>query len=214
MHRDSLLVWRDHEEEALRLGESMRLDSVALDADADLLAGSVFDAGGRLVVINEVIDFDDLDPVNSIGFFELLRELTSYGISVSWRMKTSRNDTRWRDLWHLFPPSEVEISGGTAGETWEFWRQKFYYGLCTMRRGPGIIEVRDRRLGRIRRLGFTSPQHLEAIERLERGASASSVAPDVLAEFEDARVVMAIGDLRLWLPCRTRRSPLSPIVFW
>jgi Family of unknown function (DUF5825) len=214
MHRDSLLVWRDHDEEALRLGESMRLDSVALDTDADLLAGSVFDAGGRLVVINEVIDFDDLDPMNSIRFFELLRELTSYGISVSWRMKASRNDTRWRDLWHLFPPSAVEIPGGTAGETWEFWRQQFYYGLCTMRRGPGIIEVRDRRLGRIRRLSFTSPQHLEAIERLERGASASSVAPDVLAEFEDARVVMAIGDLRLWLPCRTRRSPLSPIVFW
>jgi Family of unknown function (DUF5825) len=214
MHPDSLLVWRDHDGEALQLGESMRLDSVALDTDADLLAGNVFDAGGRLVVINEIIDFDDLDPVNSVRFFELLRELTSYGISVGWRMRASRDDTRWRDLWHLFPPSEVEITGGAAGPTWEFWRQQFYFGLCTMRRGPGIIEVRDRRVGRIRRLSFTSPLHLEAIERLERGASASSVAPEVLAEFEEARVVMALGGMRLWLPCRTRRSPLSPIVFW
>lgn len=214
MHPDSLLVWRDHDGAALQLGDSMRLDSVALDTDADLLAAKVFDAGGRLVVINETIDFDDLDPVNSVRFFELLRELTSYGISVGWRMRASRDDTRWRDLWHLFPPAEVEILAGTAGPTWEFWRQQFYFGLCTMRRGPGIIEVRDRRVGRIRRLSFTSPLHLEAIERLERGASASSVAPEVLAEFEEARVVMALGGMRLWLPCRTRRSPLSPIVFW
>lgn len=214
MQLDSLLVWRDHDGEALRLGESMRLDSVPLDTDAGLLAGNVFDAGGRLVVINEPIDFDDLDPMDSVRFFELLRELTSYGISVGWRIRTSHNDTRWRDLWHLFPPAEVEIPGCTAGPTWEFWRQQFYYGLCTMRRGPGIVEVRDRRLGRIRRLRFTSPLHLEAVERLERGASASSVAPEVLAEFEEARVVMAIGDMRLWLPCRFRRSPLAPVVFW
>ena len=52
------------------------------DAEADLLAGSVFDAGGRLVVINEIVDDDDLDPVDAVRFFELLRELTSYGISV------------------------------------------------------------------------------------------------------------------------------------
>lgn len=219
MHRDSLLVWRDHDAEALRLGESMRLDSVALEAvaldtDAGLLARNVFDAGGRLVVINEVIDFDDDDPANSVRFFELLRELTSYGISVGWRMRTSHNDTRWSDLWHLFPPSEVEILGGTPGQTWEFWRKQFFYGLCTMRKGPGIIEVRDRRFGRIRRPSFTSPLHLEAIERLEKGAPASSVAPEVLAELGQARVVMAIGDMRLWLPCRPRRSPLAPIVFW
>jgi hypothetical protein len=214
MHRDTLLAWRDHDGEALQLGESMRLGSVPLDADADLLAGSVFDAGGRLVVINDIVDDDDLDPMDAVRFFELLRELTSYGISVGWRMRTSRNDTRWRDLWHLFPPAEVEIPADTAGPTLEFWRQQFYFGLCTMRRGPGIVEVRDRRVGRIQRLSFTAPPQLEAIERLEKGAPASSVAPEVLAEFERARVVMAIGDLRLWLPCRTRRSPLAPIVFW
>lgn len=77
-----------------------------------------------------------------------------------------------------------------------------------------MIEVRDRRSGRIRCLRFTSPLHLEAIERLERGAPASSFAPEVLAEFEAARVVMAIGSMRLWLPCRFRRSPLSPVGFW
>lgn len=214
MHRDSMLVWRDHDAEALKLGEPMRLDRVALDTEAGLLAGNLFDSGGRLAVINEIIDFDDHDPMDLVRFFELLRELTSYGISVGWRMRTSHDDTRWSDLWHLFPPSEVEIPGGTAGQTWEFWRKQFFYGLCIMRRGPGIIDVRDRRFGRIRRLSFTSPPHLEAIGRLERGAPASSVAPDVLAELEEARVVMAIGGMRLWLPCRFRRSPLAPVVFW
>lgn len=214
MHLDSLLVWRDHDGEALQLGELRRPDPVTLNTDADLLAGKVFDAGGRLVVIDEIIDFDDLDTVDSLRFVELLRELTSYGISVGWRMRTSHNDTRWRDLWHLFPPSEVAIPAGTTDRILEFWQQQFYYGLCTMRRGPGMVEVRDRRLGRIRRLSFTSRLHLEAIERLERGAAASSVAPEVLAEFEKARVVLAIGGMRLWLPCRSRRSPLSPIVFW
>ena len=173
----------------------------------------MFTAGGRLVVVNQIVDFDDLDPSDGVRFFELLREFTSYGISVGWRLRTSHNDTRWRDLWHLFPPAEVEVPG-TAGPTLEFWRQQFFFGLCTMRRGPGIVEVRDRRVGRIQRPSFTAPRQLAAIERLEKGAPASSVAPEALAEFEQARVVMAIGDLRLWLPCRTRRSPLAPIVFW
>lgn len=213
-HRDTLLAWRDYEGEALRLGESMRLGSLPLDAAADLLATHVFDSGGRLVVVNQVIDVDDGDPAETVRFFELLRELTAYGISVGWRLRTSRNDGGWRDLWHLAPPAEVEIPAGAPGPTFEFWRHQFYFGLCVMRRGPGIVEVRDRRAGRIVRRSFTAPDELEAIERLQRGAPASSVAPGALAEFERARLVLSVGEQRLWLPCRTRRSPLAPIVFW
>jgi hypothetical protein len=214
MHFDNLQIWRDHDREALQLGEFMRLGSVAPTTDAGLLAGNVFDAGGRLVVVNDIVDFDAPDTADAVRFFELLRELTSYGITVEWRLKTSRSGMRWRDLWHLFPPSEVVIPAGTACETWEFWQRQFYYGLCVMRRGPGMIEVRDRRSGRTRCLRFTSPLHLDAIERLERGTSASSFAPEVLAEFEAAGVVMAVDGMRLWLPCRFRRSPLAPVEFW
>ncbi len=214
MRIDDFQVWRDHDGETLQLGAFMRLDSFAPAADAGLLAGNVFDAGGRLVVINEIIDFDGLDTADASRFFELLRELTSCGIAVEWRLRTSHDDTRWRNLWHLFPPSEVMIPAGADGQVWEFWRRQFYYGLCVMRRGPGMIEVRDRRSGTLRLVRFTSPLHLAAIERLERGAPASSFAPEVLAEFEAARVVMAIGGMRLWLPCRPRRSPLSPNIFW
>jgi Family of unknown function (DUF5825) len=211
---DSLQVWRDYDREALRLGEFMRLDSLAPATDAGLLAGNVFDSGGRFVVIDDIMDFDALDPTDAARFFELLRELTAFGIAVEWRLRTSRDDTQWSDLWHLFPPAEVVIPAGAAGQVWEFWRRQFYFGLCIMRRGPGLIEVRDRRSGRIRCLRFTSPPHLAAIKRLENGAPASSIAPEVLAELEAARVVMAIGDMRLWLPCPFRRSPLSPVGFW
>lgn len=214
MFLDNLQVWRDHDGEALKLGELMRLDSFASSTDADLLAGKVFDSGGRLVVVDEIIDFDAVDTADASRFIELLRELTSYGIAVEWRLMAGHGDTRWRDLWHLSPPSEVVMPAGAAGQTLEFWQRQFYYGLCFMRRGPGMIEVRDRRSGRMRLLRFTSPLHLEAIQRLEKGAPASSFEPDVLAEFEAARVVMAIGDIRLWLPCRFRRSPLSPVGFW
>jgi hypothetical protein len=211
---DNLQVWRDYDGEALRLGEFMRLDSFVPATDAALLAGNVFDSGGRLVVVDEIIDFDAIDTTDAARFFELLRELTAFGIAVEWRLRTSRGGTQWRDLWHLFPPAEVVIPAGAAGQVWEFWRRQFYYGLCVMRRGPGMIEVRDRRSGRMRCLRFTSPLHLAAIERLEHGALASSFAPEVLAEFEAARMVMAIGDMRLWLPCPFRRSPLSPVGFW
>jgi hypothetical protein len=214
MRPDNLQIWRDHDGAALRLGELMRLDSFASVMDAGLLAGNVFDSGGRLVVVGEIIDFDALETADAARFLELLRELTSYGIAVGWRLKASHDDTRWRDLWHLFPPSEVLLPDGTAGHIWEFWQRQFYYGLCVMRRGPGVIEVRDRRAGRIRCLRFTSPPHLAAIEALEKGAPASSFEPEVLAEFEAARVALAIGDMRLWLPCRSRRSPLSPVGFW
>src|SRR5262249_6082127 len=105
------------------------------------------------------------------------------------------------------------MPAGTDGQALEFWRRQFHYGLCVMRRGPGVIEVQDRRSGMARSLRFTSPLHLAAIERLERGAPAGSFAPELLAEFDAARVVLAIGSMRLWLPCRFRRSPLTPTGF-
>ena len=214
MRTDNLQVWRDHDGEALRLGEFMRLDPFAAATDAGLLAGELFDSGGRLVVIGEVVEFGVLDTADAAWFLALLRELTSYGFAVDWRLKAGHGDLRWRDLWHLFPPAEILIPEGTARDTWEFWQRQFFYGLCVMRRGPGMIEVRDRRAGRIRCVRFTSPVHLAAIEALEQGAPASSFEPEVLAEFEAARLVLALGDTRLWLPCRSRRSPLSPIGFW
>lgn len=214
MSLDSLQVWRDHDAEALRLGEFMRIDSLVPATDADLLAGNVFASGGRLVVVGGIVDFGALGATDATRFVELLRELTSYGIAVEWRLRATPGDTRWRDLWHLPPPSEVVLPAGAADRTWEFWQGQFYYGLCMMRRGPGMIEVRDRRWGRLRCLRFASPLHLAEIEHLEKGATASSLAPEVLAEFEAARVVLAIGDMRLWLPCRFRRSPLSPVGFW
>lgn len=211
MRLDSVQVWRDHDAQALRLGEFMRLDALAPAADAGLLAGDLFDAGGRLVVLPEIIDFDDLDDAAAVRFVAMLRELTSYGIAVEWRLRVTSGGTRWRDLWHLFPPSQVLLPAGTSDRTWEFWRRQFYYGLCLTRRGPGVIEVRDRREGRLRCLRFAAPLHLAEIGRLEQGATASSLAPEVLAEFEAARVVLAVGDMRLWLPCRSRRSPLWPV---
>lgn len=208
---DSVQVWRDHDQEALRLGESMRLDALPPAADAGLLAGDLFDSGGRLVVVRETIDFDDLDAVAAVRFVALLRELTSYGIAVDWRLRVTSGATRWRDLWHLFPPSQVLLPAGTSDRTCEFWRRQFYYGLCLTRRGPGVIEVRDRREGRLRCLRFAAPLQLAEIARLQQGATASSLVPQVLDEFEAARVVLAIGDMRLWLPCRYRRSPLWPV---
>ena len=214
MRLENLQVWRDHDADARRLGEFMRVGSLAPATDAGLLAGNVFDAGGRLVVVGGVIDFDGLGAADAMRFVELLRELTSYGIAVEWRLRATLGNTRWRDLWHLSPPSEAVLPAGAASPTWEFWRAQFHYGLCVMRRGPGMIEVRDRRSGRLRCLRFTSPLHLAEIERLEKGVTASSLDPEVLAEFEAARVVLAMGDMRLWLPCRSRRSPLSPVAFW
>lgn len=214
MHFKTLEAWRDYDREALRLGELMRLDSFASCPDAGLLAMNLFDSGGRLVVIREALDFDVTETADTVRFFELLRELTSYGIAVEWRLRTSHDDGLWRDLWHLFPPSEVLKPAGVPGQIWEFWQREFYYGLCVMRRGPGMIEVRDRRSGRMRRLDFASARHLEAIQGLEKGALASSVEPEVLAEFEAARLVLAIGEMRLWLPCRLRRSPLAPVGSW
>lgn len=211
---DNLQVWRDHDAAVLRLGGPIRVDSLTPAADAALLARDVFDAGGRLVVVDGIVDFDALGAADATRFVELLRELTSYGIAVRWRLRVSSGDTRWRDLWHLAPPSEVLLPVGTSALTWDFWRRHYYHGLCLMRRGPGVIEVRDRRMGRLRCLRFASPLHLAEIGRLERGATASSLDPEVLAEFEAARVVLAMGEMRLWLPCRFRRSPLAPVGSW
>lgn len=214
MGLDTLQVWRDHDAAALRLGEFMRVDSLPPAEDAGLLAASVFDSGGRFVVVGEVVDFDALGAAAAARFIALLRELTSYGIAVEWRLRVTPGGTRWRDLWHLCPPCEVQLPAGSAEQAWEFWRNHFYYGLCVMRRGPELIEVRDRRSGKLRCVRYASPLHRAEIARLEQGAPAAAIAPEVLAEFEAARVVLAIGDMRVWLPFRYRRSPLSPVGAW
>jgi len=210
---DNLRVWRDHDDAALRLGPFMRLDSPAPSADARLTARDVFASGGRLVVIDENVDFDALTPADAAGFLRLLRELTSCGVAVDWRVNASDGGPRWRDLWHLSPPTEV-MTPGPAAPALEFWQRQFHFGLCVMRAGPGLIEVRDRRPGRLRIHRFSDPAQLAAIERLEQGAPAASVDPQVLGQFETARLLAALGDLRLWLPCRTVRAALSPVGFW
>jgi Family of unknown function (DUF5825) len=213
MHPGNLRVWRDHDDTARRLGPFMRLGSPPPSADARQTARDVFASGGRMVVIGESADFGALDPAGAAGFLRLLRELTSCGVAVDWRVSAGDGGPCWRDLWHLFPPADVSTPGPPAPAL-EFWQRQFHFGLCVMRAGPGLIEVRDRRAGRLRIHRFSDPAQLAAIERLEHGAPAASVDPRVLGEFERTRLLAALGDLRLWLPCRAVRAALSPVGFW
>jgi hypothetical protein len=213
MHAEQLRVWRDHDDAARRVGPVMRLDPSAA-ADPRLFARDVFGSGGRLVVIDEPIDFGALGADKTTSFLTLLRELTAWGVAVDWRLRiTDDTGRKWHDLWHLAPPSQV-TAPLPLDPALEFWQRQFCFGLCVMRQGPGIIEVRDRRAGQLRISRFTDPPQLAAVEHLERGVPATSVDPGVLAGFGAARVVAAEGDLRLWLPCRAVRSTLSPAAFW
>jgi hypothetical protein len=145
----------------------------------------------------------------------LVRELTSRGIAVEWRLRLPEDGAGWRLYSHLYPPLEVlpaDGSGAVAEAGLAEWRRTFYIDKCTYRYGPGFVQVRDRREGRLNLLTIDDGPYRLVLEALLPGVPPSGLDPDIVQEFAAEGLVAYVGGLLTWLPYRLRRWPLPSML--
>lgn len=203
LRRDYLPEIRD--EAGLEIG------SVPVSADlparvADLVAG-----GLRHVRLDGVVDLAG-DPGGQapVTGLILIRELTSFGVVVRWRLRIPPDAPVPWAIGHLHPPREI-LGPAHGGQLAQLWRRKFHLGKCFWRQGPGFIEVRDHRSARPVRITIEDPERIRVVDRLSAGAAADSVPGTVLAEFAAAGLSHQVGRSVWWTPYRIRRWPTPPL---
>ncbi|MEV0727320.1 DUF5825 family protein [Polymorphospora sp. NPDC050346] len=176
--------------------------------------------GVRKVVLPDPVDLTvagGAQAVDTVRRLVLIRELTSHGIAVDWRLRLpGEEEQEWLPYGHLRPPLELLPPPGTgggdpAGQLAD-WRKAFYFDKCTYRRGPGFVQVRDRRSGRLNLITIDDPAYLAVLDQLMDGADLTTVDLDIARDFGEEGLVTKVGDLLVWLPYRLRRWPLPSMV--
>lgn len=162
---------------------------------------------GRVVLHDEVDLSQGLEDAGTEQALALIRELTSYAIVVDWRLHLGGHVDLWRHLCHFYPPSAVLDPGGS--EILRTWSARHFIGQCVYRRGPGFVQVRDRRSKSLEKIvTIDEPDYLEAIQLLLKGAETAAVSSQALADFASEDLVLHVGDRALWLPYLIRRWPI------
>lgn len=207
-------LFRDHDPAVAALA-GMEIGPAIADGEPSAVAAGWFAEGVRRVSIPDTVDLDsestsraERDAPRRLA---LVRELTSYGIAVEWRLRLAGNDRdEWRQFSHLFPPIELRtaVCDDADGEqSLVDWRTGFRIGIYHYRRGPGFIVVRDQRSGTPRSTTIDDPAQLAAVAELERGGGISESNRDIATLFATRGFVTNVGEDAVWLPCRLRRWP-------
>ncbi|MBT8226294.1 MAG: RiPP maturation radical SAM protein 1 [Dactylosporangium sp.] len=172
--------------------------------DASAVAHRLASGGILRVTLPGLVDLADADAgPRTARALSLVRELTAHAIHVEWRARTAP-DLALTPFCHLYPPAGL-VGGGS--DALERWHDRFYVGLCAYRRGPGFIQVRDRRWDELRRFTIDDARYLATIEALSNSVVAD-VAPDVALALEAESLVRRFGAALWWVPCPLRRWPL------
>jgi hypothetical protein len=186
---------------AVSVGRGRRTVAVTTEA-----AAALFAAGVRWVRVPEPVD---LAAPAAVPVLTLLRDLTALGVSVDWEV-LAPHGFDWVAVSHLYPPRAV--LGDPTGVIQPEWERQFYVGRLVYRRGPGFVQVRDRRRGRLQLHTIDEPDHLLAVEQLLLGHDPAALPPAVLDDFHGADLLGMAGDVAWWLPYRARRWPRPPMV--
>jgi Family of unknown function (DUF5825) len=206
----SISAWRDYDEAVTALRDSMSMGTWALTPGARISADELFAAGARRVTFHEVIDTGSADAAGTVRALTLIRDLTACGVVVGWELCLGASQD-WRELSHLYPPASIAVGGGSAGAGLRAeWASEYLLTKCVARRGPGLLEIRDRRFGDLRKITVAGPDYLAAIAVLEHGAPADDVPSGILREFRAQRLAGPVGGMAWWLPYRVRRYACTP----
>ncbi|MEO3811505.1 DUF5825 family protein [Sphaerisporangium sp. B11E5] len=195
----TVTLWRDYEE----------LDRPGMFAGTAVVSGPAadesrvfFESGVRRVALSDTVDLEIAGgQAAAVRTLVLVRELTGHGIAVDWRLRLGAE--RWRPLSHLYPPAEVVGAEDVRRE----WRDSYHFFKCVYRRGPGFLQVRDRRSEILRKVTVDGPVHRAAIDHLLEGCPASAIPPPILRDLTTMRLVHLLGGTAWWLPYRVRQWP-------
>jgi hypothetical protein len=182
--------------------ETFALTAGELPADPEAVRAMVLAAGRRsqrLVVSG---------PLRlGAAALRLLSEAATHLVEIDW---TLAGEPPWpvRTTVHLPPPG-----GGadTAARKYAaLWREQHRYGLCTYRRGPGFVRIRDIRPGGPHLRILVDGPWAETFDALltEAADPVGDRRRQLLGELTGAGLTVALGDNRHILPVRLRRWPI------
>jgi hypothetical protein len=188
---------------------------VTVDTD-DLLADPGYatrvvaeaESGSRSLTLPGLIRLGT-DPDLDVVALRLLAEATAADVDLRWRLG---GEPPWplRTVVHLRPPIGAADAAGRRFAA--RWGELFRFGLCTYRRGPGFVALRDIRPGGIRLRTVADGRWAAAFETLlsspacPAGDAASS---QLLDELLAAGLALRLGaDRHAVLPFRLRRWPI------
>jgi hypothetical protein len=206
----AMTLWKDRNPAAMRLpgmyaGVVDRLDD-PLTAVSSLAASGV-----QFARLRDTVDLADDDGAAAAAALIAVRELTSHGIAVDWAIRMPAGAAGWQQLSHLYPPAAVWCGSESENVTTR-WRNSFHAAKCGYRRGPGFLEIRDRRTGSYRRTVIKSARTDQAIAPLLRGVPAASLGETATRRYLEADLVHRAGRFLWWTPYLIRRWPLSTTI--
>ncbi|MFC4333087.1 DUF5825 family protein [Streptomyces andamanensis] len=206
----AVLAWRDHDPAACEL-PGMSLGELALPGPLEDESERLWQLGARRVRLPETVDLaGTVDPgraAETVAALSLVRDLTARAVLVEWELRLDPGPEAaddWQALSHLQPPQRID-GPEAADEALRTWRRGHYLCKCLWRKGPGFVQIRDRRWGDLRRFTADEPHYEQAIERLAYGAPAHTLPSGVLDDFRGERLVLDVGPLAWWLPYRVSR---------
>ncbi|MFF8727088.1 DUF5825 family protein [Streptomyces sp. NPDC015171] len=210
----AVLAWRDYDPAACEL-PGMFLGELVLPGPPEGESERLWQLGARRVRLPAPVDVaagrDPERAGQAVAALSLVRDLTARAVVVEWDLRLPAGaDEVWKVLSHLQPPRRIEGPAG-AGEALRTWQQGHYLCKCLWRKGPGFVQIRDRRWGELRRFTADEPHYEDTIERLAYGAPADSVPADVLDDFRTEKLVLDVGPLAWWLPYRISRWLQEPM---
>ncbi|WP_157876590.1 DUF5825 family protein [Streptomyces graminilatus] len=171
----------------------------------------LYGRGVRYAELDEPVNLSSPTP-RDLRALDFLRVATARGLLVRWQLRAGRRADpalTARDLTHLQPPASLD--GARSAERLTEWRNRFYIGRCVWRRGPGFVQIRDRRAGVLQRFDLVQPAYVQAVAQLER-QQVGDVDPDVLSALRAEHLVLNFGGLDWWAPCLIDRWPVPSMV--
>ncbi|MFF7475033.1 DUF5825 family protein [Streptomyces sp. NPDC008092] len=171
----------------------------------------LYGSGVRCVALDEPVSLRSPGP-RDLRALDFVRIATARGLLVRWHLRAGRRALpalTAHDLSHLQPP--LSLDGPRSAERLAQWNSRFYIGRCVWRRGPGFVQVRDRRDGVLQRYDLIRPEYAEAVPLLEK-QQPEAVDPEVLAALRAERLLLTFGGQDWWAPYLMDRWPVPSMV--
>ncbi|MFE6871092.1 DUF5825 family protein [Kitasatospora sp. NPDC057692] len=200
-------LWLDYDPAAREL-PGFALGRRPLSGPAQEEVTRLHRAGIRCLRLTEPVRLCADAPAASARALMLLREATGQGLAILWQAVCTDGCAARRRFHHLFPPEE---STGIPEDVVADWRATYFPSKCVFRRGPGFVEVRDRRFGTLELFTIDEPGHLAHLDALAEGVEVSLLPEAVHRDLAEAGLIAEQAGRAWFLPMRVRRWPFPSL---